>query len=119
MRALTRSLPPLYFLAACLLLRCALVSEQHGNATYCALFAACTALFGLAIADRAWHRDHLRAALARLERTARPPGPHAAAVADEIAIGWQHLLESCCLRAWESAGAEHDPATCTRKDQTL
>ncbi|MEU9643621.1 hypothetical protein [Streptomyces sp. NPDC048188] len=49
------------------------------------------------------------------EQTARPPGPHPAAVADEIALGWQALAETCCLRAWESG--EHDPASCTRKDQ--
>lgn len=58
--------------------------------------------------------------LARIaEAAARPPVPHPAAVADEIALGWQQLLEACCLRGWESAGAEHDPSTCTRKDQTL
>lgn len=57
--------------------------------------------------------------LARIaEAAARPPGPHPAAVADEIAIGWHALDESCCLRSWDSAGAEHDPAHCTRKDQT-
>ncbi|MEV5659821.1 hypothetical protein [Streptomyces flaveolus] len=50
------------------------------------------------------------------EQAARPPGPHAAAVADEIALGWQQLLEACCLRGWDSAGAEHDTTTCTRKD---
>lgn len=53
--------------------------------------------------------------LARItEAGARPPGPHPAAVADEIALGWQQLHEACCLRGWESG--VHDPATCTRKD---
>ncbi|MFF9205121.1 hypothetical protein ACF1AE_25535 [Streptomyces sp. NPDC014986] len=55
------------------------------------------------------------------EHAARPAGPHPAAVADEIALGWQQLLEACCLRWWESGGRDdvHDPSTCTRKDQTL
>ncbi|MCI3153205.1 hypothetical protein ELQ39_15840 [Streptomyces sp. GB4-14] len=59
------------------------------------------------------------AAAARVERAIRPAGPHTAAVLDEIALGWQALEETCCLTAWESHGATHDTATCTRKDQTL
>ncbi|MFF5801618.1 hypothetical protein [Streptomyces albogriseolus] len=60
-----------------------------------------------------------RAAAARIEAAIRPPGPHATAVLDEIALGWQALEETCCLTAWESHGATHDTATCTRKDQPL
>lgn len=60
-----------------------------------------------------------RAAAVRVERAIRPPGPHTPAVLDEIALGWQALEETCCLTAWESRGATHDTATCTRKDQTL
>jgi hypothetical protein len=53
-----------------------------------------------------------------LERATRPPGPHPTAVADEFALGWQDLAESCCLRHWESRGHgdEHDTDHCTRKD---
>ncbi|CAL9502455.1 hypothetical protein [Streptomyces sp. enrichment culture] len=69
-----------------------------------------------------WTRGHLtdRRTAITAEAAARPAGPHPAAVADEIAIGWQQLHEACCLRWWESGGRhdEHDPATCTRKDQT-
>lgn len=63
-------------------------------------------------------RGHVDAA--RAEHDARPPGPYPAAVADEIALGWQGLNEACCLRNWEAGEHrdEHDPATCTRKDQT-
>lgn len=64
-------------------------------------------------------RYHRRTTASRAERAARPPGPHPLAVADQIALGWHALEESCCLRGWDSAGAEHDPAHCTRKDQTL
>jgi hypothetical protein len=64
------------------------------------------------------YRAHARAVAFRAEQAARLHGPHPAAVADEIAIGWQQLLEACCLHGWESAGAEHDPTTCTWKGQT-
>ena len=54
------------------------------------------------------------------ERAARPRGPHAAAIADEIALARQALAEPCCLRWRDTFGAEHDtdPDRCTRKDQT-
>lgn len=42
----------------------------------------------------------------------------ATAAQDEAAVGWADLDSTCCLRAWESRGADHDTAHCTRKDQT-
>lgn len=63
------------------------------------------------------YRAHARTAAVIAEATARPAGPHPAAVADEIALGWQALDEACCLRWWVSAETEHDPHHCTRKDQ--
>ncbi|MFH9013994.1 hypothetical protein ACH4C6_21765 [Streptomyces sp. NPDC017943] len=84
--------------------------------------AACTVLaltLGVAVAYSLgwWARGRYDTGR-RAEHDARPPGPHA--IADEIALGWQELAEACCLRSWESGGRddEHDPATCTRKDQT-
>lgn len=59
-----------------------------------------------------------RRAAVLAERAARPPGPHTAAIADEIALGLHALAHSCCLPAALTAGAEHDPDRCTRKDQT-
>ncbi|MEU7381527.1 hypothetical protein AB0A91_16295 [Streptomyces sp. NPDC042207] len=59
-----------------------------------------------------------RQTAATAERAARPPGPHAAAVADEITLGLQALAEACCLPAALTAGADHDPDHCTRKDTT-
>ena len=64
-------------------------------------------------------RYHRRTTAATAERAARPPGPHPLAVADQLAIGLHCLATACCERWWTSAGAEHDPAHCTRKDQTL
>ncbi|MFE7232535.1 hypothetical protein ACFVAF_18115 [Streptomyces sp. NPDC057596] len=60
------------------------------------------------------YRARQQAAVA--ERAARPPGPHAAAVADEVALGLQALADACCLPAAVSAGEQHDPDHCTRKD---
>lgn len=57
------------------------------------------------------HREALRA-----EHAARPPGPHPAAVEDEIALGLHALTHSCCLTAAVTNGADHDHPT--RKDQT-
>lgn len=30
---------------------------------------------------------------------------------------WENLETSCCLRSWESRGAEHDTHHCARKDR--
>lgn len=62
--------------------------------------------------------DTARRTAVHAERAARPPGPHAAAIADEITLAWHALGQACCLRQWETAGREHDPDRCTRKDQT-
>ncbi|MFJ2731427.1 hypothetical protein [Streptomyces sp. NPDC087317] len=118
MNHLTRALAGLYVLASAGLLRCAVISEQSGTTGYSLFFVGCTVLFGLAAAHHAWHRDQLHAAHALLERTARPPGPHAAAVADEIALAWHGLNTACCLTSWETHGQQHDPTHCTRKDTT-
>jgi hypothetical protein len=117
-RHFTNALAGLYALVAVVLLRCAMVSHTNGSWPHTLFFAGAAVLFATAIAHHAYHRDELRAAQARLETAARPPGPRPTAVADEIALGWQALNETCCLRSWESAGADHDRARCTRKDQT-
>jgi hypothetical protein len=117
-RHLLHALALLYALTAAALLRCALVTWHH-DAPHALLFAGAGMLLALATVHHSYQRDELRAAHARIEALSRPSGPHPDAVADEIALGWQQLTEACCLTAWESRGAEHDPATCTRKDQTL
>lgn len=62
--------------------------------------------------------DERRAAAARAERAARPPDAIPRALRDDIALGWNDLTSACCLTAWASHGTDHDPDTCTRKDQT-
>ncbi|MEI5100335.1 hypothetical protein RB200_19630 [Streptomyces sp. PmtG] len=39
------------------------------------------------------------------------------ALVADIHRGWQDLDAACCLASWESRGATHDGAHCTRKDQ--
>ncbi|MFE7273015.1 hypothetical protein [Streptomyces sp. NPDC057623] len=58
--------------------------------------------------------DEKRAAMAQAERAARPPDPRPA-IDGIVAIA---LAAACCERWWTSAGTDHDPTTCTRKDQT-
>ncbi|WP_172381366.1 hypothetical protein [Streptomyces sp. MNP-20] len=45
---------------------------------------------------------------------ARTPGR---ALATDTDRGWADLNTACCLRSWESRGAEHDTTHCAKKDQ--
>ncbi|MFC9847765.1 hypothetical protein ACFWFF_01445 [Streptomyces sp. NPDC060223] len=113
MRRLTHTLACLYALVACGLVRCAMVSAENGAPHYTAFFAAGAILLSTAIAHHAYHRDELRAALVRLERASRPPATPATDMVVAVAMaGW-------CCDAWAAtAGRDHDPTQCTRKDQT-
>ena len=119
-RHLTHALAGLYAVTAFVLLRCAMVSHTNGSWPYALFFAGAAVLLAVAIGHHAYHRDELRAARAQLEAASRPADPQPTAHADEIALGWEALAEACCLRWWEAGEHrdEHDPATCTRKDQT-
>ncbi|MET4925486.1 hypothetical protein P3L51_24555, partial [Streptomyces sp. PSRA5] len=44
------------------------------------------------------------------------PAGHAGALNDELVIAWQQLHDSCCLNAWLTNNAEHDPTHCTRTE---
>jgi hypothetical protein len=117
-KRITHALAALYTVATFALLAYAVYASRRGDTAEVVVFGCCAILFGCAIGHHTYHRDELRFARVRLERATRPPGPHAAAIADEIALGWQALAEACCLSAAVSAGADHDPDHCTRKDQT-
>jgi hypothetical protein len=117
MNRLTHALACLYALTAVGLLRCALVNHQRGDVVHTLFFAGAAVLLATAIVHHSYQRDELRFARAQLEGAARPPDiPRA--LRDDIALGWNDLESACCLRAWESHGADHEPTTCTRKDQT-
>ncbi|MFJ8144662.1 hypothetical protein ACIQ6R_06255 [Streptomyces sp. NPDC096048] len=64
-----------------------------------------------------WSRGRITARVAaeRAERAARPPAQHIGLEDGVVAVA---LAAACCERWWTSAGAEHEPTTCTRKDQT-
>ncbi|MGW0537837.1 hypothetical protein [Streptomyces sp. NPDC003032] len=36
---------------------------------------------------------------------------------DEATLGWDELSATCCLRGWETRGADHDETTCARKER--
>jgi hypothetical protein len=113
MKRVTHMLAVLYTLTAVVLLRCAYASQENGSTLYACFFAGAAVLYAAALAHHAYHRDELRFAL---ERAGRPPLPRRASAADGIVAvamaGW-------CCDAWAAtAGAEHAPATCTRKDST-
>ncbi|MFF7313367.1 hypothetical protein [Streptomyces sp. NPDC008137] len=114
-RHLTHALAVLYGLTAVVLLRCAMVSHRNDSWPYTLFFTGAAVLLVTAIAHHAYHRDELRAAHVRLERAARPPNQRPGLEDGVIAVA---LAAACCERWWTSAGAEHEPATCTRKDQT-
>lgn len=115
MTRLTHALACLYALVACGLVRCAMVSHQHGSVPYTLFFVGAAVLLSTAIVHHAYHRDELRFALARLEAASRPPGPPRPAIDGVVAVA---LAAACCETWWASAGDEHDPEHCTRKDST-
>lgn len=112
MRRTSHTMSVLYALLAIGLFRCALVSYQAHSVGYTAFFAAASIGAALAIVHVSWLHDEHRAVLHELDRVQRPIKTRQdQQVAD--------LLAPCCEVWWATAGTEHDPATCTRKDQTL
>jgi hypothetical protein len=105
----------LYALTACGLIRCAYVSSINGSTLHTAFFAGAAVLLATAIAHHSYQRDELRHARRVADSLRRPPATRATAEDDTVAIA---LAEACCERWWTSAGAEHEPTTCTRKDST-
>ncbi|MEU6496422.1 hypothetical protein ABZ890_39600 [Streptomyces sp. NPDC046984] len=88
----------------------------HRSDPWVIAYAAVSVICALAVVQAVHMRDELRAALVRLERATRPPGP--APVVNRAAL--HKLAEQvgvdCCDRWWSTAGAEHDPQHCTKKD---
>ncbi|MFI6279632.1 hypothetical protein [Streptomyces sp. NPDC050988] len=111
-RRFTHALAGLYALVAFVLLRCAAVSYQHGALHYALFFTAAAVAFATAIVHHSYLRDELRAAHRELDAATKPRAatPVEDGVQAVLVTGW-------CCDAWAAtAGAEHDPATCTRKD---
>lgn len=115
MTRLTHTLAALYTLAALALIAAAKTSHDHGHTGWGLLYLTCAVLYAAAVFHHGYHRDELRAVRRQLERAARPPEPYRSRIDDAVAIA---LADACCELWWTSAGTDHDPATCTRKDQT-
>jgi len=82
-----------------------------------AALAATVAFTALLAAPAGWilgYRAHARTTATTAEATARPHDRRPA-IDGVVAVA---LAAACCERWWTSAGAEHDPTHCTRKDQT-
>ncbi|WP_328934174.1 MULTISPECIES: hypothetical protein [unclassified Streptomyces] len=113
MRRTSYTLSVLYALLAVGLFRCALVSHERGSVGYTAFFAAASIGAALAIVHVSWLHDEYRDVLAELDR--RRPPIRIVSLEDQKAAD---RAADCCELWWTTAGAEHDPATCTRKDTT-
>lgn len=108
----SRALCWAYVLGGMLAAHCGLNSARNGSPWYAAGLFAVSLLLGVAVAREYTAADGRRAAAVKAVCAAR-----IGAQQDVVALGWADLERSCCLRAWESRGAEHDPHHCTRKDQ--
>jgi hypothetical protein len=89
------------------------VSTEAAAYTTLGLVLAVAAAWSYGWWARGRYEDH-REAL-RAERAARPPHQRPGLEDGVVAVA---LAGACCERWWTSAGAEHEPTTCTRKDQT-
>jgi hypothetical protein len=106
----------LYAALAVSLLGCALLAHQAHNTPGTAFFAAAAVGFALATVHTSWLLDEHRFVLAQLN--ARQRAAQTRATAEDDAVRIAVAAASCCETSWTSAGAEHDPEHCTRKDQT-
>lgn len=115
MRRATHCMWLLYTALAVGLLGCALLAHQAHNAPGTAFFAAAAVCFALAIAHTAWLLDEYRHLLNRYDADNRAL---ARRNAHDDAVHIALATASCCETSWATAGTEHDPEHCTRKDQT-
>jgi len=100
--------------AASLFLAYATVQQAlHGALWAVAALSACSVVPLIGLVRETEHADAM--AKARVFGD-RPPLPRRIPGAEGvIAVA---MAAACCEVWWSTAGAEHDPATCTRKDST-
>lgn len=115
MRRTSYTLSALYAILAIGLFRCALVSYQAEAWGYTAFFAAASIGAGIAIVHVSVLLDEYRAVLTERDRARHP----VRIVTLQDAKVAELRGPECCEAWWATAGAEHDPEHCTRKDQTL
>ncbi|MEU6229961.1 hypothetical protein [Streptomyces sp. NPDC047042] len=114
MRRTTHVIDVLYALLALGLLRCALATYQAGAWGYSLFYGAAAMGAALAIVHTSWLLDEYRNVLARLDQPATPTR----ITTRQDATVAQALAAACCEVWWSTAGTQHDPQHCTRKDQT-
>jgi hypothetical protein len=115
MRRATHAMWLLYLALALCLLGCALLSYQDHNPIGVAFFAAAAVGSALAIVHTSWLLDEYRHLLNRYDADNRA---QARRNAEDDAVQIGVAAASCCEASWATAGEEHDPEHCTRKDQT-
>lgn len=124
MRRATHAMWLLYTALAVGLLGAALTAAQNGQLPGTAFFAAAAVGCAMAIVHTSWLLDEYRHLLARYDRDNRALARYEAddprprlTTRQDVQVA-QLLGEECCDTWWATAGAEHDPDHCTRKDQT-
>ena len=115
MRRATHCMWALYAALAVGLLGCALLAQRAHSWPGVAFFTAAAVGAALAICHTAWLLDEYRHLLARYDADNRA---QARRNAEEDDVRIALAAASCCEVAWTSLGEQHDPATCTQKDQT-
>ena len=108
--------------AAALFLAYATVEQAlHGEVWAVAALAACSLVPLIGLMREVEHADEMAAARALVEhanavldRADRPPLPRRTPGAEGVVA--VAMAAACCEVWWATAGADHDPATCTRKD---
>jgi hypothetical protein len=112
------------YIAAALFLAYATVQQAlYGEAWAVAALAGCSLVPLIAFIRETGHGDTAATARslfgpvnATRARRGRPALPRRTPGA-ELTVA-SALAAACCEAWWATAGAEHDPATCTRKDST-
>lgn len=111
MRRATHALWVLYTALAVGLLGAALLSHQNHHWPGTVFFAAAAIGAAMAVVHTSWLLDEHRNVLVDLDRAERPIH-----TAQDRKVA--ELLTRCCEVWWATAGHDHDPDHCTRKDQT-
>lgn len=108
--------------AATLFLAYATVEQAlYGEVWAVAALAACSLVPLIGLVREVAHSDAVanaralvESACAAVDSANRPPLPRRTPGADGVVA--VAMAAACCEVWWATAGAEHDPATCTRKD---
>jgi hypothetical protein len=102
--------------AAALFLAYATVEQAlHGEVWAVAALAACSLVPLIGLMRETEHSDAVANARALVDSVARPPLPRRTPGAERVVA--VAMAAACCEVWWATAGAEHDPATCTRSSR--